>query len=1035
MLQVTVLGEKAIVDDGAGPLAASSRSIALVAFLALHAGAPQSRQRIAGLFWPDSTDAQSLTNLRRELHHLRRILGQERSLAATPSELCWRDGPTCRVDVRAFTLERAAALAAAATGDDAGVLLHGAKAVEEYKGDLLPGAEDDWAVESRAELERQCVGLCELISAAGARSGDLSTAAQAARRRIQLAPLEESGYRTLMELQADLGERAAAVSTYHRCAALLERELGVVPDPDTQRALQRLLARGEPAPDRRSPVGPLPARVGVAAPAFVGRAGELERLRDLWDAALGGRPGLVLVHGGPGVGKTRLVAEIAEMVRRQGAAVASSQCFGTTGRLALAPVADWLRTPALQSSIAALDAAWRAEIDRLLPSGGRRRSGGGARAMVDAWQRHRFFEGLARALLAVPRPLLLVLDNLQWCDEETLEFLAFCLKLAPDAQLQILVTLRDDAPSRTPDLAGWRDRVRAIGGSFTEIALGPFEVAETGRLAEAVLRRPLADEVRDLLQATTGGFPLHVVEAVRGGSPPVPGGLPAPDLTAVLHSRFEQTSPQARDVARLAAAVGRDFTLDLLTEASDLDSDAVVAAVDELWRRRILRVFGDGYDFSHDLLREAAYVQISPPRRWLLHRRIAQSLELLHSGEPDGVAAQVAAQYARGGRPDRAAAHYGRAAELAAGMFAHAEAIRLHQEALRALRRLPEGRDRDRRELQVREAMAAPLNARYGYSSPELQETLERALVLARTLNARESTLKGMVALWTSRYVQGRNRESYELARRALTALDEGSSLSCLAHFAVGGSAIALGRPAEGVRHLELAGSLGGGAALLSVGTRPDVHALAWSAHGHWLLGHDELARACGDEAVRLARAIDHPYSLAVALAYGALTDQLRLDLPRLVDRVAELRELCERYDFAYYRDWGLVLDGWSRPGDSGLPLAQEGIASLRSHGSFARMPYWLCLLADLWVRHGRLDAARATVDAARAAALARDDLWWFPEAMRLGASLEKASGAIPLLREAAESASAQGSVALVRRCERDLAERGDLPRARVPHR
>jgi predicted ATPase len=104
----------------------------------------------------------------------------------------------------------------------------------------------------------------------------------------------------------------------------------------------------------------------------------------------------------------------------------------------------------------------------------------------------------------------------------------------------------------------------------------------------------------------TGGFPLFVIEAVRGTA--APGGTPLPtgDLAAVLRKRLEQGTAAAREVAGLAAAVGTNFTLDLLTEASDLEADLVVEAVDELWRRRIIREFGDGYDFSHDLLRETA---------------------------------------------------------------------------------------------------------------------------------------------------------------------------------------------------------------------------------------------------------------------------------------------------------------------------------------------------------------------------------------------------------------------------------------------
>ena len=160
MLHVSLLGEQAIISDRPGSVRIrSTRALVLVTFLVTHAGSPQPRPRIAGVLWPESTDAQALTNLRRELHHLRNLLGDEPSLSVTPRDLCWRDTKTCRVDVRIF----------------------------------------------------------------------------------------EVGYRTLMQLQADLGDRAGAVSTYHHCASVLERELGVVPDTATRKAFQRLMAQARQA--------------------------------------------------------------------------------------------------------------------------------------------------------------------------------------------------------------------------------------------------------------------------------------------------------------------------------------------------------------------------------------------------------------------------------------------------------------------------------------------------------------------------------------------------------------------------------------------------------------------------------------------------------------------------------------------------------------------------------------------------------------------------------------------------------------------
>jgi DNA-binding SARP family transcriptional activator/tetratricopeptide (TPR) repeat protein len=1034
VLHVSLLGEQTIMDDRGGSVRVrSSRAVVLVAFLVVHAGSPQARQRIAGLFWPESTDAQALTNLRRELHHLRQAVGDEPSLVVTSRDLCWRDSKTCRVDVRVFEAERKAALTAAAAGDDNGIVLHGTAAIAAYQGELLPGVYEDWLLEARSQLERQCVDVYDLVGAARARTGDLAGAVAAARRRVQLQPLEEVGYRTLMQLQADLGDRSGAVSTYHHCASVLERELGVVPDPSTRAAFQRLMARARSA--ARPPVAadPRADRSGLAAAQLFGRSAELSVLQDAWRAAEAGRRGLVLVRGGAGVGKTRLVSEVAEMARSQGAVVAMTQCFGTAGRLALAPVADWLRNDAVQAAVATLHPAWRAEVGRLLPAGGHGDRGTSPKATAEAWQRHRFFEGLARALMAVHRPLLLVLDNMQWCDQETLAFITFCLGLADESQLLVAATVREGNLGEDAEVVDWTARMRATG-LLTEVSLGPLEAADTARLAEAICGRCLPEADADLLQAATGGFPLYVIEAVRGTA--APGGMPFPigDLASVLRKRLEQGTAAAREVAGLAAAVGTNFTLDLLTEASDLDADLVVEAVDELWRRRIMREFRDGYDFSHDLLRETAYASISPPKRWLLHRRIAQGLELLHAEDPDSVAAQLAEQYARGGRPEKAVAYYQRAADVAAGMFAHAEAIRLHRAALSIIATLPAGRDRDSRELAVLQATAAPLNARYGYSSPDLQRALERTIVLAESLGRNGSTVAGMVALWATQFVQGRTADSYRTATRALNLADPESELSGQAHFAVGGSAVSLGMPAEGLSHLDVAAKLASGAVWLSVGTRPDVHGMAYAAHAHWLLGHDDDALDACREAIRLARAIDHPYSQAVALAYAGITYQMRHDLSELRNTIKDLRQLCDRYDFAYYREWALILDGWSRPGSSGIDLARRGISNLRSEGAFARMPYWLSLLADLSARDNQPGTARATLDAALAAGRVHDDVWWLPEVMRMRAAYDQEQAAVTRLLSAARIASEHGSVALLRRCERDLGMRGvRLPAAGVP--
>ena len=187
--------------------------------------------------------------------------------------------------------EREAALDAAAAGDGEGVLVHAARAVGEYRGDFLPGVYEDWLLEARSELERWYVEVCDLLCQVRAGRGDVAGAADAARRRIRVRPLEEGGYRTLMQLQADLGDRAGAVSTFHHCASVLERELGIVPDRATRQVFRRLLVADDPAgAAAAAAIEPAVRRSGFAAARLVGRSGELGLLQEVWEAAVAAGP-------------------------------------------------------------------------------------------------------------------------------------------------------------------------------------------------------------------------------------------------------------------------------------------------------------------------------------------------------------------------------------------------------------------------------------------------------------------------------------------------------------------------------------------------------------------------------------------------------------------------------------------------------------------------------------------------------------------------------------------------------------------------
>jgi DNA-binding SARP family transcriptional activator len=1044
VLDISLLGEMRIaVDSSAVPALRSPRAAALLGFLLVHRGAPQRREFVAAQFWPESPGGQARTNLRRELHSLRARLPQvSRWLVADGGTLLWRLDPECRLDVEVFEAAADAASAALAAGDEAAFRRAAADALRAYRGEFMPAVYDDWAAVERDRLHRRCVTVLDQLIAAQRKAGAYPEAIELARRRIDLEPLEEVGYRSLLQLQGLAGDRAAALQTYHRCTAILERELGVRPGQAITAEYQRLVggprgaravpvsgvaARAAPDPARAGPGPPDPAPGGRAPAAgqarLVGRDRELRLLRDRWQEALHGGAGFVVLTGESGAGKSRLLDELAAGVHRAGFDTMRARCFAARGRLALAPVSEWLRSPALRSARDRLEPVWAREVDRLVPT-----AGAGPmpplRPMADAWQRHRFFEGLARAVLSTGRPALLLLDDLQWCDENTLAWLQLLLHLGRGHPMLVVAATRLEEIDGNAELTEMLRALRSAG-QVTDIAVPPLDARRSAELAGQVRGRELAGQEAAWLHAATGGNPLLVIESVRARVLDSLEGDPGPKVRAVLAGRIAQAGPEARAVAEVAAVIGRDFTMELVTEAADLDADAVIGAVDELWRRRIIREHSPvSYDFAHDLLRDTAYAGISPPRRGHLHRRVAEALDVIHAGDPGVAAAALAYHYERGGLPDRAVPQHVRAAEVATSVFANQKAARHYRRAIELVRRAGPGRDRDASELAISAAMAAPLNAQYGYASTELQAVFERTRELAERLGDTRLQLISLVGLFGTRYVQGYTAESYEIARRSLELSDLHPDVKGQAHFAVAGSATSLGLHDQSLPHFALAHELCCDAPPTLLGSRAEVHARAWSAHALWLLGRDEEALRWCDWAVARAEEVEHPYSLAIAQAYAAITHQLRGDRDRTTEFAGRVREICSRYDFAYYGNWGLILGGWSAGGAAGADQIRHGLARLRDQGALARQPYYLALLAETLLQAGQSDTAGAVLESALVSAAA-SDRWWLPELYRLDARRHTGAAAASLLRRAADTAAEQGAVALAHRAAGDLAELG----------
>src|SRR5829696_566042 len=264
----------------------SARAESLLAVLLLHREAPQQRQRLAFLLWPDSTEAQARTNLRHLLHTLRRTLPEIDSyLDITPRTLGWRADTPYWLDVAAF--EEAMARA---DGDAAGERAALEEAVRLYTGDLLDGSYDEWLLDERERLRARYLDALARLTALLEASGEHGQAIRYADRLLRHDPLREETYRALMRLHDAIGDRARALHVYHACVTTLERELGVEPSAQTRKVYEALLPPSQPAQPGAS--DRLGGRLG--GPVLVGRGTEWSRLTEIWREAERGRAQLVL---------------------------------------------------------------------------------------------------------------------------------------------------------------------------------------------------------------------------------------------------------------------------------------------------------------------------------------------------------------------------------------------------------------------------------------------------------------------------------------------------------------------------------------------------------------------------------------------------------------------------------------------------------------------------------------------------------------------------------------------------------------------
>jgi eukaryotic-like serine/threonine-protein kinase len=567
--------------------------------------------------------------------------------------------------------------------------------------------------------------------------------------------------------------------------------------PESARAVRRGLEAVARAPadtgeehpeDEENPLDRLAGGV------FVGREAELEQLRDALNGTLAGRGGLLLLVGEPGIGKTRTAEELATYAQVRGANVHWGRSHEGEGAPAYWPWAQAIRSYVREADPVAL--AWElgqgaGDVAHLVPEVRERLGDVSEAPALDSDEaRFRLFDSIATFLVGASRsrPLVVILDDLHWADEPSLLLLKFVARQASDSGLLVVGTYRDVELGRHHPLARTLAELAEIQGS-RRVPLRGLDTEAVERFIEmtAGIEPPpgLAAAVHD----QTEGNPFFVTEVVRlmasEGSleGPSSGGweLAIPQgVREVVGRRLDRLSEEANEVLTLAAVVGREFNLDVLEGLNSKPRAELVDAIEQAIESQVVSEAPHshgGYCFSHALVRETLYAELTGTRRVELHRRIGESLERIFEADPDPPVAELAHHFivaAPAGEADKAIAYAERAARRASDQLAHEEAATHYERALEVLDFAP-GPDRARRLALLLELGEAQRRA--GRFVPG-RESFEAAAATARELGDSDSLARAALGMSALSEVGRLDEAIVELIEESLAALGDEDSVT-----------------------------------------------------------------------------------------------------------------------------------------------------------------------------------------------------------------------------------------------------------------
>ncbi|MDX2379834.1 MAG: AAA family ATPase [Acidimicrobiia bacterium] len=652
-------------------------------------------------------------------------------------------------------------------------------------------------------------------------------------------------------------------------------------------------------------------------------------------------------------------------------------------------------------------------------------------------------------------PVVLLVEDLHWADDATLEVIEWLATRTFDIPLTTVCTLRVDDPgsTRVGDLL-----TRAASSQHVErVQLDPLD--ETAIRALALRRldaEHIDDEIVDVLTVNCAGNPLFAGEQLEqweregsivvrdGHAQPADGDRPfsadVPDsVRRLIAQSVDQLDPRDQELVEAAAVVGREFAAFAVAAGLDAPLDDVERRLAHLARQGTLltavgdEVWPDGtvstlFRLRHDLHQRTVYDGVPASRRALVHQRVGERLEEAFAHRIDEHVAELAQHFLDSGDTARAVRYLHRAGELALARSGHRDAVVSLRAALDLLANLPEGPERDATEVSIRASLGPALIATLGWGPVEVEQNYERAMEACRGVRASPDRFVIRYGLASVHELRGEYNRSEELLRQQL---DEGPHLGVESQELLACSTFhqgAFDRSLDFARSgLDAWDEVEHSIYMARYGEHPGVSCNTWGALSAWHLGEYELADRMVDRAIEWAAT--NEYAGATAFIQRAFLEQYRADVTACRSWAGQAIMVAEEHGFPFRAAQARILDAWCEavepigPNRPGWETVHAAFADYRTYGARMDEPYYLGLIADAALRQGEADAALAHLDQAASVIEATTRTFFYePELLRLRAAAVAQQGdratAMVLLDDAGALAAKYGATPFARRIE-----------------